>query len=68
MSRDGDYDLFIVDVRMPLMLGTELAEEIRIDKPAAKMETVKKLLANNRKSTRIRDFLRSSRRSKMTQS
>jgi DNA-binding response OmpR family regulator len=37
MSLDGDYDIFIVDVRMPLILGTELAEEIRTDKPVAKI-------------------------------
>jgi len=36
LSRD-DYDLCIIDVRMPLILGTELAEAIREDRPQAKI-------------------------------
>ena len=36
-SLDRDYDLYIVDVRMPLVFGTELAEDIRADKPDAKI-------------------------------
>jgi DNA-binding response OmpR family regulator len=37
MSLDRDYDLYIVDVRMPLVFGNELAEDIRADKPKAKI-------------------------------
>lgn len=37
MSLDRDYDLYIVDVRMPLIFGNELAEDIRADKPKAKI-------------------------------
>ena len=32
-----DYDLCIIDVRMPLVLGTELAEAIREDHPRVKI-------------------------------
>jgi two-component system response regulator RegA len=32
-----DFDLFILDVRMPLILGTELAEEMREDNPNARV-------------------------------
>jgi CheY-like chemotaxis protein len=31
------YDLFIIDVRMPLVLGTELAEVLKKEKPNAKI-------------------------------
>lgn len=31
------YDLFILDQRMPLMLGTELVEELKKDNPRAKV-------------------------------
>ncbi len=31
------YDLFILDQRMPLILGTELVEEIKKDNPGAKI-------------------------------
>jgi two-component system, NtrC family, response regulator HydG len=31
------YDLFIFDVRMPLFLGTELAEGLKKDRPGAKI-------------------------------
>lgn len=37
MSLDQSFDLFIVDVRMPLIVGTELAEEIRTDHPEARI-------------------------------
>ena len=37
LSLDRDFDLFIIDVRMPLIFGTELAEEIRADNPKAKI-------------------------------
>jgi len=37
MLAHGDYDLCIIDVRMPLILGTELAEAIREDRPQAKI-------------------------------
>jgi DNA-binding response OmpR family regulator len=33
MSRRQSYDLFIFDVRMPLFLGTELAERLKKDRP-----------------------------------
>ncbi|HEX2931397.1 MAG TPA: response regulator, partial [Candidatus Binatia bacterium] len=36
LARD-DYDLCIIDVRMPLVLGTELAEAIREDYPRIKI-------------------------------
>jgi DNA-binding NtrC family response regulator len=36
LTRD-DYDLCIVDVRMPLVLGTDLAEAIREDYPQVKI-------------------------------
>jgi DNA-binding response OmpR family regulator len=31
------YDLFIIDQRMPLILGTELVEELKKDNPRAKI-------------------------------
>lgn len=31
------YDVFIVDVRMPLLLGTEFAEGLKKERPAAKI-------------------------------
>src|SRR5713226_5374126 len=31
------YDLFILDQRMPLILGTELVEELKKDNPKAKI-------------------------------
>ncbi|HTN71319.1 MAG TPA: response regulator [Methylomirabilota bacterium] len=31
------YDLFILDQRMPLILGTELVEELKKDNPGAKI-------------------------------
>ena len=37
MLTHADYDLCIIDVRMPLILGTELAEAIREDRPQAKI-------------------------------
>ncbi|HEY3302200.1 MAG TPA: response regulator [Candidatus Binatia bacterium] len=37
MSTDPGYDLFILDVRMPLILGTELAEAFRTTHPRAKI-------------------------------
>ena len=37
MITDGDYDLCIIDVRMPLVLGTDLAEAIREDCPQVKI-------------------------------
>jgi len=36
MTRD-DYELCIIDVRMPLVLGTDLAEAIREDHPQVKI-------------------------------
>ena len=36
MTRD-DYELCIIDVRMPLVLGTDLAEAIREDHPRVKI-------------------------------
>jgi DNA-binding NtrC family response regulator len=36
LTRD-DYDLCIIDVRMPLVLGTELSEAIREDYPRIKI-------------------------------
>jgi len=36
LSRDP-YDLCIIDVRMPLVLGTELAEAIKEDHPSIKL-------------------------------
>jgi DNA-binding NtrC family response regulator len=35
MSLRQPYDLFILDVRMPLVLGTELAEDIKEEHPTA---------------------------------
>ena len=37
MSLDQPYDLFILDQRMPLVLGSELAEYLREDNPNAKI-------------------------------
>lgn len=37
MSTRQVYDIFIVDVRMPLILGTELAEALKKDHPHAKI-------------------------------
>lgn len=37
MSTDHPYDLFILDVRMPLLLGTELAEALKANDPRAKI-------------------------------
>ena len=37
MSRHHRYDLFIFDVRMPLLLGTELAEGLKKENPHAKI-------------------------------
>lgn len=37
MSTDDGYDLFILDVRMPLILGTELAEAFKATHPRAKI-------------------------------
>lgn len=37
LSLHHHYDLFILDVRMPLLLGTELAEELKKEHPEAKI-------------------------------
>ncbi len=37
LSLDHSYDLFILDVRMPLLSGTELALAIKKKKPEAKV-------------------------------
>ena len=37
MSLEQPYDLFILDERMPLVLGSELAEYLREDNPKAKI-------------------------------
>lgn len=37
MSLNQPYDLFILDQRMPLVLGSELAEYLREDNPNAKI-------------------------------
>jgi DNA-binding response OmpR family regulator len=37
MSRRQPYDLFVFDVRMPLFLGTELAEGLKRDRPGTKI-------------------------------
>ncbi len=37
MALHDPYDLFILDVRMPGVLGTELAESLRKEKPRAKI-------------------------------
>jgi len=37
MSLDQSYDLFILDQRLPLVLGSELAEYLREDNPEAKI-------------------------------
>jgi DNA-binding response OmpR family regulator len=37
MSLGYPYDFFILDVRMPLLLGTELTEELKKENPGAKI-------------------------------
>ena len=37
LSRHYHYDLFILDVRMPLLLGTEFAEGLKKEHPEAKI-------------------------------
>jgi DNA-binding NtrC family response regulator len=37
MASRHHYDVFIIDVRMPLVLGTELAEALKKDHPFAKI-------------------------------
>jgi CheY-like chemotaxis protein len=37
MSLYQPYDLFILDERMPLVLGTELVEHLKVDNPEAKI-------------------------------
>ncbi len=37
MALHDPYDLLIIDVRMPKVLGTELAENLRKEKPQAKI-------------------------------
>jgi DNA-binding response OmpR family regulator len=37
MALQRHYDLFVLDVRMPLVLGTELAEGLKNDNPHAKV-------------------------------
>jgi DNA-binding response OmpR family regulator len=37
MSLDYHYNLFILDICMPLLLGTELAEELKKNNPGAKI-------------------------------
>ena len=37
MASHHPYDVFIIDVRMPLVLGTELAEALKKDHPNAKI-------------------------------
>ncbi|HXG22868.1 MAG TPA: response regulator [Methylomirabilota bacterium] len=37
LSLQRHYDLFILDVRMPLLLGTELAESLKKENPQAKI-------------------------------
>jgi two-component system response regulator YesN len=37
MCTQHPYDLFIIDVRMPLVLGTELAEVLKKEDPRAKI-------------------------------
>jgi DNA-binding response OmpR family regulator len=37
LSLRQHYDLFVLDVRMPLLLGTEFAEGLKKDNPAAKI-------------------------------
>jgi two-component system, chemotaxis family, chemotaxis protein CheY len=37
ITEDDDYELCIIDVRMPLILGTDLAEAIREDCPEVKI-------------------------------
>jgi CheY-like chemotaxis protein len=36
-SQQTNYDLFVVDVRMPIVLGTELAKGLKEQNPAAKI-------------------------------
>jgi two-component system response regulator (stage 0 sporulation protein F) len=37
MSTRSRYDLFIIDVRMPLVVGTELAEVLKKENPSTKI-------------------------------
>jgi CheY-like chemotaxis protein len=37
MSTRDPYDLYIIDVRMPVLLGTELAEALKSENPRAKI-------------------------------
>jgi CheY-like chemotaxis protein len=37
MSRRSRYDLLIIDVRMPLVVGTELAEVLKKENPSTKI-------------------------------
>jgi DNA-binding response OmpR family regulator len=37
MSTQRPYDVFIIDVRMPVILGTELAEALKIQHPRARI-------------------------------
>jgi DNA-binding response OmpR family regulator len=37
MSRHHHYDLFLLDVRMPLLLGTEFAEGLKKENPHVKI-------------------------------
>src|SRR6476661_4395011 len=34
LSQKNQYDVFIIDVRMPLVLGTELAQALKQERPA----------------------------------
>ena len=52
LARD-DFDLCIIDVRMPLILGTELAEAIREDYPRIKI-----ILASAFADQELRDYAR----------
>ncbi len=51
MLTHGDYDLSIIDVRMPLILGTEIAEAIREHQPGAKI-----ILASAFADETLRDY------------
>ena len=37
LSQKNQYDVFIIDVRMPLVLGTELAQALKQERPAARI-------------------------------
>ncbi len=52
MSR-GEYDLCIIDVRMPLILGTEVVDAIQQDHPQAKI-----ILASAFADESLHDFAR----------